>query len=325
MNQTETLPNSEMLPDTEYDVAVVGGSFAGLSAALQLARARRRVLVLDTGKPRNRFARASHGFLGHDGRAPEEILDIARKQLMAYPTAHMHEGLATGAMSRDGVFVVTFQDAIFAGGCETRVRRLILATGMVDHLPDVPGMWELWGEGVNQCPYCHGYEVADRKLAVFANGPEAVHHAALLREWSRDVTLLTHGGAWLTDEDRALLEERGVGVDETPVERLLPSDRKWRERELGAVLFQDGRAVPYGALFTTPRCSFASPLAERLGCEIAQGPFGPIVKTDDFKETTIRGVFAAGDAAAPMASVTMASASGVLAGVAAHRSLVFPS
>lgn len=306
---------------TEYEVIIVGGSFAGLSAAMQLARARRKILVLDNGKPRNRYARASHGFLGQDGRAPEEILSIARQQLMAYPTVHFHSGTATGAVRKDGAFAVTFRDGITEGENITHARRLVLATGLRDHLPDVPGMMALWGEGVNQCPYCHGYEVADRRIAVFGTGDWAVHLLGLLRDWSDQVTLLTHGGDWLTPEHRAALTAQSIEIEEAPVARLVPSAEKWKERELAAVEFQDGRVVPYGALFTLPQTSLASPLAVQLGCEIEHGAYGPRIKTDAFKETTVPGVFTAGDTALPMANATLASADGVTAGTAAHRSL----
>ena len=302
---------------TDYDIVVIGGSFAGLSAAMQIARARRKVLVLDGGQPRNRFAPASHGFLGQDGRAPREIMAIARTQLLAYPTVDFQALEATSAAAQDGAFVVSFPQG---GG--VRARRLILATGMTDHLPEVPGMQELWGEGVNQCPYCHGYEVADRRIAVFGVGPASVHHAAMVREWSSSVTLLTHGGDWLTAEARADLDARGIGVDEVPVARLIPHGAG---RELEAVEFGDGRRVPYGALFTVPRSTFSSSLAEQLGCEVVPGPFGPMLRTSDSQETTVPGVFAAGDITAALANATLASASGVLAGSSAHRSLVFPS
>lgn len=304
----------------DYEAIVIGGSFAGLSAAMQLARARRKILVLDAGKPRNRFARASHGFLGQDGRAPGEIMETARKQLLAYPTVDFHTAEATDAAMQDGAFVVTF-----GGGGKARAGRLVLATGMTDHLPDVPGMQELWGEGVNSCPYCHGYEVAGRKLAVFGVGEMSVHYAALIRDWSDDVTLLTNGGGWLTAEHRASLGVRGVQIEEAPLARLIPNGREPHPRELEAVEFRDGRRIPYGALFSGTRASFASPLAERLGCQVEQGPTGPMVKTDTRKETTVAGVFAAGDAALPMPNATLASADGVWAGVSAHQSMISKS
>ncbi|MDQ2800437.1 MAG: NAD(P)/FAD-dependent oxidoreductase [Armatimonadota bacterium] len=297
---------------TLYEVVVIGGSFAGLSAAMQLARARRTILLLDTGKPRNRFAPAAHGFLGQDGRSPQEIMETGRAQLMVYPTVHFHKAEAANAAQEAEVFSVTLAD-----GSKVRAKRLVLATGMTDVLPDVPGMQALWGTGVLHCPYCHGYEVAGRKFAVYGIGPISVHQAALVRDWSDDVTLLTSGGDWLTPEQRDMLAARGVKVEETPVARLIPHGS-----ELEAVEFWDGRRVPYGALFTGTRASFASPLAEQLGCEIEQAAFGPVIKTDVLKETTVSGVFAAGDNAAPMYNATLASAAGVLAGISAHQSLL---
>lgn len=311
------MERTETAPQTEYEAIVIGGSFAGLSAAMQLARARRKILVLDGGKPRNRFAHASHGFLGQDGRAPKEIMEIARKQLLAYPTVDFQQAEATDAVQENGAFAVAFGNE-----GEARAKRLVLATGMTDHLPEVPGMQELWGEGVNSCPYCHGYEVAGRKLAVFGAGEMSVHYAALIREWSDDVSLLTNGGEWLTEEGRAFLRARGVQVEEAPLARLIPNGREPHPRELEAVEFRDGRRVPYGALFSGTRASFASPLAERLGCQVEQGPTGPMVKTDTRKETTVAGVFAAGDAALPIPNATLASADGVWAGVSAHQSMI---
>lgn len=306
MEQTKTVPQAD------YEAIVVGGNFAGLSAAMQLVRARRRVLVLDAGRPRNRFTLASHGFLGQDGCSPKEIMETGRRQLLAYPTVHFRQAEATDAVQEDGAFSVTF-----GGGSRARAKRLVLATGMVDHLPDVPGMQELWGVGVNQCPYCHGYEVAGRKFAVFSTGAESVQQAVLLRDWSDHVTLLTNGGDWLTPEGSDRLAARGIQVDEAALVRLIPNGR-----ELEAVEFRDGRRVPYGAMFLGTRCSFASPLAERLGCETEPGGQGPRVKTDEFHETTVPGVFAAGDAASPLYNATLASASGVMAGVFAHKSLL---
>ena len=295
-----------------YDAVIVGGSFAGLSAAMQLARARRTVLVLDTSKPRNRFARASHGFFGQDGRPPLEIMETARRQVTAYPTVDFAEAAATDAAFENGAFTVEV-----GSGEYVRADRLVLATGVKDTLPSIPGMEELWGTGVMHCPYCHGYEVAGRPLAVLSSGEFSVHQAMLVRDWSDHVTLLTNGTP-LSLEDRQRLQARGVSIEEAPVARLIADGR-----DLAAIAFQDGRTVPFGGLFIHARYMFTSPLAERLGCEIEQGPFGPVVKTSDFKETTVSNVFAAGDLARLNHSATFASADGVMAGVAAHRSLIF--
>jgi len=298
-----------------YHVIVVGGSFAGLAAAIQLGRARRRVLVVDAGKPRNRFARSSHGFLGQDGRSPAEILDTFRAQVLAYPTVRFQAGEASDAQrDGDGDFTVTL-----SSGERPRAQRLILATGVVDELPPAPGLQERWGVTVLHCPYCHGYEVGDRRLGVLASGEMSVHQALLLPDWSADVTLFTHGVVELNAEQRATLAARGVRVEEQAVDALVGT-----APELTGVRLRNGSIVEVDALFTGSRNRMASPLAERLGCALDEGPFGPVVRTDAFKETTIPGVYCAGDAARAPHNATWAASDGATAGVSAHRSLVFP-
>lgn len=296
------------------DVIVVGGSFAGLSAALQLGRARRRVLVVDTGLPRNRFSHAAHGVLGHDGRAPAEILEAARAQLRAYATVeHRASEEAVRAREHDGLFEVTL-----ASGHVARARRLVLATGIVDELPDMPGLRERWGVTVLHCPYCHGFEVADGRLGVLAMAAPNIHQALLLPDWSAHVTLFTDGTFAPDAEQRAALEARGVAIEPRPVEAIvgdLPA--------LAGVRLRDGAVVALDALFTASRTRMASPLAEQLGCAFDDGPFGPVIRTDERRETTVPGVYAAGDAARVPHNVTWASADGVTAGIAAHQSLVF--
>ena len=294
-----------------YDVIVIGGSFAGLSAALQLARARRRVLVVDAGEPRNRFAHASHGFLGQDGETPAAIIQHARAQVLSYPTVEFIEGEATEAHERDGEFEVTL-----ASGAIHHARRLILASGVVDELPDIPGLRERWGATVLHCPYCHGFEVASRRLGVLATGATAVHQALLLPDWSEEVTLFTNALVTPDDAQRAALEARGVRVETEPVTALLGEAPQLQGVRLG-----DGRLVALDALFTASRTRQASPLAEQLGCAFDDGPFGPVIRTGERKETTVTGVFAAGDAARPTHNATWASSDGVTAGIGAHQSL----
>jgi thioredoxin reductase len=293
-----------------YDAIVVGGSFAGLSAAMQLARARRRVLVIDAGLPRNRFAEASHGFFGQDGKPPYDILREAVRQLSAYPTVGFVRGEATGASPVDGGFTVALGD-----GREEQAARLVLATGVRDELPPIPGMQERWGRTVLHCPYCHGYEVAGRALGVLANNPLSAHQAVLIPDWG-PTTFFTQGVFELDAEQAAQLAGRGVRVERTPVVELLGE-----APGLEAVRLADGRVIPLQALFTAPEVRMASPLAEGLGCAFEQGPQGPYIRVDDWKQTTVAGVYAAGDAAGPMHNATLASAGGVLAGVGAHQSL----
>jgi thioredoxin reductase len=293
-----------------HDVIVIGGSYAGLSAAMQLARARRQVLVIDAGLPRNRFATGAHGFLGQDGRPPADILRDAIAQLEAYPTFDLTHGEATGARRDGDGFVVTLAD-----GSEQRAARLVLATGVTDELPPIPGMTERWGQTVLHCPYCHGYEVADQPLGVIAAHPMSAHQAGLIPDWG-PTTYFTQGVFEPDAEQAAHLAARGVTIERTPVVELLGE-----APALEGVRLADGRTVSVGALFVAPATRPSSPLAELLGCGFDEGHMGPHVRVDEWKQTTVPGVYAAGDAAAPMHNATLASAAGVLAGVGAHQSL----
>jgi thioredoxin reductase len=300
------------MSEQAYDVVVVGGSWAGLAAALQLGRARRRVLVVDAGQPRNRFAHASYGFLGQDGQPPAAILHTFRTQVLAYPTVRHLAGRGEDAVAGDdGGFAVHLE-----GGESVGAARLVLATGVVDELPEIPGLAERWGTTVVHCPYCHGYEVSDGRLGVLATSQASLHQALLLPDWSSDVTLFTHR-AFVPDSDqRERLAARGIRVEERPVEALVGGAPRLEGIRLG-----DGEVVPIDALFTATRTHLASPLSERLGCALADGPSGPIVRTDERKETTVPGVFCAGDAARSPQSATLAVADGATAGISAHQSL----
>jgi thioredoxin reductase len=294
-----------------YEVIVIGGSFAGLSAALQLARSRRRVLVLDSGKPRNRFAQFSHGLFGHDGYSPSAMLTNARSQLLFYGTVSFIEGLATHAAKSGEGYTVTA-----AGGAVHTASRLILATGVSDDLSALPGLQERWAVSVLHCFYCHGYEVAGRRLGVLASNERALQTAMLLPDWSEHVTLFSNGVLTLGPEQMAGLLARGVSVEVVPVVALLGDAPALSGLRLG-----DGRIIPVDAVFISPRTRMASPLAEQLGCEFEDGPSGPFIRTGADKQTTVQGVYAAGDAARPGHNASWAAADGVTAGISAHQSL----
>lgn len=296
-----------------HDVIVIGGSFAGQSAAMQLARARKNVLLIDAGAPRNRFAEASHGFLGQDGKAPGAIMREAAAQLLRYPTAQVLQGEAQDALQEDDRFVVHLAD-----GSAHQAKRLVLATGVADTLPEIPGMAERWGETVLHCPYCHGYEVRDHPLGIIASSPMSAHQAALIPDWG-PATYFTQGIHEPDPEQTALLCKRGVAIERVPVISLIGD-----APGLDAVELADGRLVEVAAVFTAPKTKPTSPIAERLGCLLEDGPTGPFVQVDGWGATSVPGVYAAGDAISPMHNATVASASGVLAGIAAHQSLVRP-
>ncbi|VWC19735.1 thioredoxin reductase [Burkholderia lata] len=296
-----------------HEVIVIGGSFAGLSAAMQLARARRRVLVIDAGRPRNRFAEHAHGFFGQDGKPPAQIVDEAAAQLAVYPTVQRIAGdVRTAERDADGRFHVTLAD-----GGRASADRLILATGIRDELPALPGLAERWGVSVLHCPYCHGYEVSGQRLGVLATHPLSVHQAILIPDWG-PTTWFTQGVVEANEEEAALLDARGVRIERSPVVEILGDAPR-----IDALRLADGQVVPVDALFVGARTAMASDLAQQLGCAFDDGPLGPVVRVDALKQTSVAGVFAAGDASTPMSNATFASASGVMAGVAAHRSLIF--
>ncbi|WP_027803244.1 NAD(P)/FAD-dependent oxidoreductase [Paraburkholderia dilworthii] len=296
---------------SQFDVIVVGGSFAGLSAAMQLARARRRVLVVDGRKPRNRFAAHSHGFFGQDGKSPAEIIGEATAQLAQYPTVDIVTAEAETARQLDGRFVITLTDRRMFDA-----DRIVLATGVRDELPSLPGLDERWGASVLHCPYCHGYEVADKKLGVLATNALSIHQALLIPDWG-PTTWFTQGIVEATREEALLLEARKVRIERTPVVEMLGN-----APDTTGLRLSDGRVVAIDAVFVSPRTHMASTVAEQLGCEFDEGPTGPTIRANEFKQTSVRGVFAAGDAATAWTNATFASAAGVTAGVAAHRSLI---
>lgn len=295
----------------KYDVIVIGGSFGGISAALQLVRARRDVLLIDAGLPRNRFSPTVHGFLGQDGKSPRHIIEDAMRQLQAYPTIEFVHGEAISTEVVDNGFRVYLQD-----GQSHTARRLILAIGLRDELPPLPGLQERWGITTLVCPYCHGYEVAGQKLGVLANHPMAPRHALTIKDWG-PTTYFTQGRFEPSAEDADQMEAHGIHIERSPIVALLGEGQ-----DLECVKLSDGRNVPVQALFTMPHSYLASPLAEQLGCTITQGPAGPYISTDEGKQTSVPGVYAAGDAANAMYNSTLASASGVLAGISVHHSLM---
>lgn len=292
-----------------HDVIVIGGSYAGMAAALQLLRARRSVLIIDAGERRNRFASHSHGFLGQDGVPPGEIAANARRQLEAYPTLSWLEGRAEAVTGQVDEFTVTTSDGLSHQG-----RRILVATGVADQLPAVEGLAERWGKAVFHCPYCHGYELGQGRIGVVATGPMSVHQAELLTDWG-DVTLLVNGAVELSQEARSTLERRAVTIEEAPIGRI---------EGTADVVTADGRLLRFAGLFTATRTSPSSSLAEAIGCVLEETPMGVQVRTDSENKTSVTGIFACGDVARAPHSVSLAVGSGAMAGAQVHRSLLWP-
>lgn len=290
-----------------YDVVVVGGSYAGMSAALQLVRARRNVLVIDAGTPRNRNALVAHGFLGREGIAPAEIAMQARQELMAYPTLTWLTATAVAASAEpDTPFKITCGD-----GQAFSADRMILAYGVTDALPDIDGVAKRWGRSVLHCPYCHGYELYEGRIGVIGCADDGgVGQALLLCDWGQVALFCSEAGTRIDAEQRRRLDDCGVTIESTPVRCV---------EEKATVVLDDGRRLPMDALFVSPRSTLSSDLAEQLGCELKDGG---CISTDSAKQTTVPGVFACGDAARMAGNIALAVGEGALAGVAVHHSLM---
>ena len=291
-----------------YDVVIVGAAPAGLSAALILGRSRRHVLVCDTGKPRNAASHAMHGFLTRDGIPPAEFLRIAREQLRQYDSIDLRDVEVTAAECIDGRFHVTLQN-----GGKVTSRKLLIATGVVDNLPDIPGFSDLYGTSVFHCPYCDGWEVRDRPLAVYGRGARGFGLSLELTGWSRDLVLCTDGPPDLPPEDLARLERHRIRVRTDRVVRLEGSGR------LERIVFDAGEPLAREALFFTTGQTQQSFLAHHLGCEMNDKG---TVRTGKYETTHLTGLYVAGDASRAVQWVIVAAAEGAEAAFAINTDLL---
>jgi thioredoxin reductase len=294
------------------DVIIIGGSFAGLAAALQLGRARRKVTVLDTGRPRNRFAGHSHGLLGHDHKPPLDILVEARRQLARYPTIRLVEARAESVSGAIDDFCVVTDDNESLGA-----RRLILSYGVVDQMLDIPGFAESWGTSIVPCPYCDGFEVAGQHWGLVWSGPQSHNYVRLYHDWTDKLTVFADGHD-IPPDVRADLARRNIAV----VDGRITEIARHRGRN-ATVKLKTGPNVSVDILFAHPRNKPSARLHESLDLATVDTPFGIALKVDERRETSVPGIYAAGDLANPlMASVTVASSQGAMAGISAQQSML---
>jgi thioredoxin reductase len=291
------------------DVVVVGGGPAGLSAALILARARRRVIVCDAGRPRNASATALHGFLTRDGTPPFELRRLAREELARYETVEIVDTEVRDAICESAGFSV-----LLADGRRLRSRKLLLATGVVDHIPEIEGLREMYGRSVFHCPYCDGWEVRDRPLAIYGRGERGVGLTLELTGWSRDLVLVTDGAAEIEPSELARLRAHGIVVDERCVARL-----EGRDGRLERIVFREGPPLARDALFFTTGQSQQSPLTVQLGCRFNDKG---TVRTGPYETTHLPGLYVAGDASRAVQWVVVAAAEGAEAAYAINQSLL---
>ena len=293
------------------EVVIIGGSYAGLAAAMALGRALRRVLVLDGGQPCNRHSPHAHNFLTQDGARPADLAAQARAQVLAYPTVQLLAETAVAATGTNGDFAVTTDT-----GRVVRAGKLLFATGVRDLLPAQPGFAKCWGISLIHCPYCHGYEYRQQPTGTLLNGEAALEHARLLRQWTSQLTVFTNGPATFSPEQRALLARAGVGVEEALVQEL-----RHHAGQLTHVVLADGRQVPLAALYMRPGMAQHCLLPQELGCAYTETGY---LQVDNMQKTSVTGIYAAGDATTPMRALSMAVAGGTLAGVALNSDLLAP-
>ncbi|MFF2186088.1 NAD(P)/FAD-dependent oxidoreductase [Streptomyces sp. NPDC058155] len=304
----------------DFDVVVIGGGAAGLSGTLSLARARRSVLVIDSGEPRNAPASHVHGYLGREGVAPAELVSVGREEVAGYGGEFLSGRVATveGSVT-DGFRVVLEKGAAVA---EVTARRLLVTTGLVDELPPVPGVAERWGREVLHCPHCHGWEVRDAPIGILATGPVSVHQALMWRQWSDDVTLFRHTAPDFDDEQYEQLAARDIAVVDGEVVALEVSDDR-----LGGVTLAGGRVIPVRAVVVPPLFTARGGVLTDLGAkavdlEMAGQLVGTHLSTDPAGATSVPGVWAAGNVVDPTANVIGSAAAGLRAGAAVNADLI---
>jgi len=294
------------------DVIIIGGSFAGLAAALQLGRARRKVTVLDTGRQRNRFAARSHGVLGHDHKPPQDILAEARQQLARYPTIKLVNARAESVSGTIDDFCVVTDD-----NESLRARRLILSYGVADQMPDIPGFAESWGTSIIPCPYCDGFEVADQHWGLIWSGVQSHNQVRLFHDWTNRLTVFGNGHD-ISLDIRADLATRQVPLIDGRITEIEPHGS-----HSATIRIESGPDVSVDILFAHPRTRPSASLHDALGLATVNTPAGIALKTDEHRETSMPGIYAAGDLANPgIPSVTTAAWQGTMAGIFAQQSML---
>lgn len=295
-----------MTPD--YQVIIIGGSFAGLSAAMTLGRSLRKTLVIDAGEPCNRRVEHAHNIITHDGDSPARINEIAKNKLKEYLDVSFENDFVVDVKRKNDFFeVVTRSGKSFSS------RKILLSTGLHDEMPAIEGFEECWTVSIFHCPYCHGYEVRDQKLALFGNGDLGFEFVRMLRNWSKDLALFTNGESTLSPEQEVALKERNVPVHTSPIEYLHHENGMIRE-----IRMIDGKSVKVDAVFAKPALGQTSNLPVQLGCAINE--HGLII-VDEFNHTNVKGIYAAGDCTSMFRALTIAMASGTKAGAIINREL----
>lgn len=297
------------MENKNLDVIIIGGSYAGLSAGMALGRSLRNVLIIDSGKPCNRQTPHSHNFLTHDGKTPKEISSIAREQVEKYETVKFHDGVVVKTVKvSEGFEVKTNRGNKFAA------KKLVIATGVKDIKPDIPGFDECWGVSVLHCPYCHGYEVKHETTGILANGDIAYEFSKMILNWTKNLTLFTNGKSTFTNEQVEKLNQHHINICEDEIEKI-----EHEEGLIRKVIFKNGKEAPLKALYAKIPFEQNLNVSEDLGCELTEQG---LIKTDPFQKTNVYGMYACGDSVTMMRSVANAVAQGNFAGAMVNKELI---
>ncbi len=294
---------------TNYDVIIVGGSYAGLSAAMALGRSLRKVLVIDSGQPCNRFTPHSHNFITHDGSAPGAIAALAKEQVMVYPTVSWLNAKAVDATKTLQGFTITVDS-----GESYAATKLLFATGVIDIMPDIPGFAECWGKSILHCPYCHGYEVKGAPTAILGDDTVGYEFAHFINNWTDKLWLLTNGLSNLTTDQTASLKDKGIEVIESPITEVVH-----QEGYITHLVFANGNQQAFTAMYAQLHKLQHCDLPEQLGCEMTEHG---LVVVDGVQQTTVPGIYAAGDNTTLMRSVSTAVAQGGMAGAMINKEYI---
>jgi len=292
-----------------YHVVIIGGSYAGLSAAMTLGRSVRKVLVIDNRQPCNKTAPQAHNLITHDGETPAAIVAKAREQIALYKTVELSVDNVTAVVQNEGYFEVT------TGNARTvKAKKILFTTGIKDIMPDIPGFAHCWGISVIHCPYCHGYEVYGQKLAVFGNGDEGFEYAKLITNWSKDITLFTNGASTLSAEQQQQLQKHHINIVETKIVGV-----NHNNGHVQSIALDNENNYPVDAIFSRVPFEQHTNIPQQLGCII--DTVGRI-EVDGFGATSVPGVYAAGDNSSPMRGLANAMATGLMAGVIINKTLI---
>ena len=295
--------------EMDFDVIIIGGSYAGLSAATALGRALRKVLVVDAGKPCNRQTPHSHNFLTRDGETPAAIINIAREQLEKYKTVKLIDDFVTdGSKLTDGFKIHTLAGQTYTA------QVVLFATGITDVMPDIAGFAECWGITILHCPYCHGYEVRHQSTGILGNGDIGYEYAKLISNWTDDLTLFTNGISTLSAEQAKKLRSHNIKIEEAEVKTTVHENGR-----IKSIKLQNNETYALAALYTRPAFTQHCNLPQQLGCDFTDTGY---INVDGFSRTNIQGIYAAGDNASPMRSVAGVVAAGTVAGAIINKDLI---